>query len=126
MDFEKNKFILLGEYYLAKSEVHRTSFVKVSERLSLVYLLVSENQIKYIGKSVQGYRRPLNYHKNSVMNKVRQGIINECQEGRIVSVYGRSENLTLPFEGLELDLIEAYEQALIVKYSPLWNNYIKK
>jgi hypothetical protein len=95
------------------------------ERVSLVYMMVVNDKIKYIGKTIQGLIRPLSYHKNKVMIDVNKGINESCKAGLSVDIYCRMFYDKLEFEGLELDICEAYEQALISKYKPEWNNHIR-
>lgn len=95
------------------------------QRISLVYMMVVEDDIRYIGKTIQGLIRPLSYHKNDVMKDVKSGIHESVNAGKQVDVYCRMFDNPLMFEGLELDICEAYEQALISKYKPAWNNHIR-
>ena len=125
MNLDKYKFQEIGEYYLEKSEIKCIYKVKKTERLSMVYLFEVDDEVKYIGKTIQGYIRPLSYHKNDVMITVRNGILNSCKEGQTVKIYARVEALNITIEDLELDLIESMEQALIKKYKPEWNNHIQ-
>lgn len=60
------------------------------------------------------------------MDTVRQGILNACEKGETVQIFVRTEDLSIQFEGLTLDIIEALEQALIKKFRPDWNNHIQK
>ena len=123
-----DNFIKIGYYHLAgdgTTDVVLHEGVQKSLRVSLVYMLVVEDEIKYIGKTIQGYIRPLSYHKNKVMGDVNNGITEECSKGKIVKIYARRFDKPFVFEDLELDLCEAYEQALISKYKPEWNNHIR-
>lgn len=122
-----DNFIFVGHYRQAWDAIQPflNEGVDKAERVSLVYMFVVEDEIKYIGKTIQGHIRPLSYHKNNVMVDVRDGIFNACAEGGIVKIYTRRFDTPLMFEGLELDICEAYEQALITKYKPAWNNHIR-
>ena len=121
-------FSEIGYYHLRQdgiADVVLGEGVQKHLRLSLVYMLVVDEEIKYIGKTIQGYIRPLSYHKNRVMSDVNGGITEECSKGRIVKIYARKFDEPFMYEGLELDLCEAYEQALISRYKPQWNNHIR-
>lgn len=123
-----DNFIKIGYYHLADDDVMDVvlySGVQKSLRVSLVYMLVVDGEIKYIGKTIQGYVRPLSYHKNKVMGDVNNGITEECSKGKRVEIFARKFDKPFEYEGLELDLCEAYEQALISKYKPEWNNHIR-
>ena len=59
---------------------------KISEN-GLIYVLIVDDYIKYIGESKR-YSRPLNYHKNNVMKAVKKGIKTEVVENnKEVKVY---------------------------------------
>ena len=120
------KFKKIGRYSINKTEVFCDYEVKKTERLSIVYAFVVEDEIKYFGKSIQGYRRPLSYHKNHVMKTVQNGIFDCCHNNQVVDIYARKDDLEIKVDSLNLDIIEALEQALIKKYQPLWNNHIQK
>lgn len=121
------EFIYIAKYINQdeKIVINVEPFIKKTERKSLVYILVVNEEIKYIGKTIQGYLRPLNYHKNDVMIDVRNGIKDTLSIHNSVEVYVYEKPI-VEFKGLELDLAEAIEQALIKKYSPKWNNHIAK
>jgi hypothetical protein len=117
-------FKKIGHYHLSREgKVERSAEVMVSQRKPLVYAIFCGEQCRYIGKTIQGYGRPLNYHKNDVMTTVRNGIASALAENLSVDVYAKEENLTLEHEGLYLNAIEAVEQALISKYQPDWKNF---
>ncbi len=122
---ESHGFRRIGEYHLTEQGgVRRSACVKITQRVALVYAIVSDDDLRYIGKSVQGYSRPLGYHKNGVMTDVRDGIAAELRAGRSVTVWVRTEQLHADYEGLRLNLIDAIEMALIKKYLPPWNNQV--
>jgi hypothetical protein len=126
-DFEGNGFKLVGKYELSQeNEVIsvQEKNIKKTERLNLVYILVVNNEIKYIGRTIQGYSRPLNYHKNKVMHHVYSNLHNEIKKGNIVKVHAKKFIDKIPYEGLILDVFEAYETALIKKCNPKWNKQI--
>jgi hypothetical protein len=120
-----HRFCRIGEYLLtATGAIQRVADVQITDRLPLVYAIFSEDEPRYIGKTVQGYSRPLGYHKNDVMTGVRDGIAAELRAGRSVTVWVRTEQLHTDYEGLRLNLIDAIEMALIKKYLPPWNNQV--
>lgn len=80
----------------------------------------------YIGKTIQGFRRPFGYHKNTIMKTVNLGISNMLNKGGKVEILVRKENVNMDMDGMQLNLIEAIEQALISKYKPAWNNFSQK
>jgi hypothetical protein len=127
-DFLENyDFLKVGEYYLNGSNVDRrvSEFLKISERVDLVYAFFVDGVCTYIGKSIQGYSRPLGYHKNRVMNTVYDGIKEVVNNQKVVEVLVRRDNNSIVFEGLALSLIEPIEQALVSKYLPSWNKFFR-
>lgn len=124
---ENYDFIKVGEYYLNSSNVDRRvhEFVKISERVDLVYAFFVDGVCTYIGKSIQGYSRPLGYHRNRVMITVLDGIKEVVENQKVVEVLVRRDNNSIVFEGLSLSLIEPIEQALTSKYLPAWNKFVR-
>ena len=124
---EKFKFFKIGTFYDVNGYVDRRTEpgINVTTRLPIVYALVAGDQVMYIGETIQGYTRPLNYHKNDVMSDVRDGIISSVSQGLDVDVFVRSADLEFEFEGLLLNLRVSLEAALIKKYLPPWNNKIE-
>ena len=119
-------FYKIGEYELSGGEVVRKTEEGIgsSERLPLVYAITSGETVAYFGQTLQGYRRPLGYHKNQKMKTVRDGIRQSLLKEKTVEVFARSEGLALEREGLELNLREAIEKALTKKYRPAWNQAV--
>ncbi len=124
---ENYNFLKVGEYYLNSSNVDRrvNEFVKISERVDLVYAFFVDGVCTYIGKSIQGYSRPLGYHRNRVMITVLDGIKEVVEKQKVVEVLVRRDNNSIVFEGLSLSLIEPIEQALTSKYLPAWNKFVR-
>jgi hypothetical protein len=109
------KFKKIGEYISGGRKVE--DGIKISERLTLVYILTTNQKIMYVGKTKQGYRRPLNYLSNTVMKHVNDGLKTENK----VDVYARIFEPSLEFEGMILNLYSSYEEELITRFDPLWN-----
>lgn len=126
MDIKQLKFNKIGEYLKINNEIVCSFTVKKTKRLSIVYMFSVDGKIMYIGKSIQGYSRPLSYHKNKVMASVRNGIIDACNKNKVVEVLIRKDDLEISFEGFKLDIIEAFEQSLIKSVKPSWNNHIQR
>ena len=123
---EQHGFHKIGAYHLeADGTVNRSKNVVVTQRKPLVYAIFCDGVCKYLGKTIQGYSRPLNYHKNDVMKTVRDGIESSLRGGAMIDVYAKETNLVLNHEGLELNAVEAIEQALITRHRPEWNNFVQ-
>ncbi len=112
----------IGSYHLkSDGTVDRTATVPVTLILPLVYAIFTDHECRYVGKSTRGYTRPLGYHKNDVMKEVRDGIRNALRDGCRVTVCAKTDGLRATHEGLELNLIDAIEHALIRRLKPAWN-----
>jgi len=125
MKFNQTNFYYIGKYVKGDdSEVKQITdpSIKKSEKLNLVYTLLIDGECMYVGKTVQGYSRPLNYHKNAVMKDVKNGIEKSIASGKEIEVYVRAFPEPMEFEDLKLEIFLSYEMALIGKYKPEWNN----
>jgi len=122
------KFFKIGTFYNNQGSIDRRleEGIGVSDRLPLVYAMVVDEEIMYIGETIQGYKRPLNYHTNEKMSDVRNGILDSVSRGLEVNVFARTTELEFEFEGLPLNLRVSLEAALIKKYTPPWNKKIEK
>lgn len=60
------------------------------------------------------------------MTDVRDGILHELRAGNEVTVYARTEDLVVVHEGLNLNIIEGFEQALIQRYVPACYNFVDR
>ncbi len=126
---EKHHFFPIGHYELNQSgEVARNAEkdIRITQRVPLVYALLVDDQTHYVGKTIQGFSRPLNYHKNDVMKNVHDGIRQALSEGKKVSVYARTDGLEITHEGMELNIMDAIENALINEINPPWNRFSSK
>jgi hypothetical protein len=122
----KHGFKPAGRFIMVNNKPNLESYVQSrTERISLVYAFVVGDSIKYIGKTIQGYSRPFNYIKNTVMKDVQSGILETLNDEGHVDILVKTENLSHQMDDLSLDLCESYEQALISKYKPAWNNHIR-
>lgn len=125
----KYHFVKVGEYFKNSNDNITRELkegIAITERLNLVYAFFNDSECLYIGKTIQGYKRPFGYHKNTVMKTVNFGISDLLDKGGKVEVLVRNESVTMEMDGMQLNLIEAIEQALISKCNPIWNNFIQK
>jgi hypothetical protein len=123
---QKHGFKPAGRFNMVNNKPNLESYVQSrTERISLVYAFIVDDSIKYLGKTIQGYSRPFNYIKNTVMKDVQSGILETLNNGGFVDILVKTENLSHKLDDLALDLCESYEQALITKYKPAWNNHIR-
>lgn len=127
---EKYDFKKIGEYTKENGDnlVNTHSLVNNSLRFKLVYALISEGEVKYIGKTIQGYKRPLNYLNNNVMHRVQNGIKYQLENGHNVDIYIRCHDFDL-LENLEnklpiMNVFSAFEEAIIKEFKPSWNSQV--
>ena len=123
----KYHFKKIGEFLLDNNIPTRKldASIKITDRLDLVYAFFVNDQCKYIGKTIQGYSRPAGYHKNKVMKTANEGILHCLNNNLTVEIFVRSNNVSIEFDGLKLNIIEPIEQALISLYNPEWNYLIQ-
>ena len=128
VEFEnKYHFKKIGEFVLENSIPTRRldPSIKITDRLDLVYAFFVNDQCKYIGKTIQGYSRPTGYHKNKLMKTANEGILQCLNNNITVDILVRSNNVSIEFDGLKLNIIEPIEQALISLFNPEWNNLVQ-
>ena len=118
-------FKLIGLYKKVDGNNQSIAFVRRTERVSLVYSMVLNDEIMYIGKTIRGYMRPLSYLSNKVMQDVNNGIITALDSEQEVQVYAKTDGLVIEKDNLQIDIAEGYEHSLISKYRPAWNNHIR-
>jgi hypothetical protein len=123
----KYRFKKIGEFILENNIPERKldPSIKITDRLDLVYAFFVNDQCKYIGKTIQGYSRPVGYHKNKVMKTTHEGILQSLTSNFTVEIFVRSQNVSIEFDGLKLNIIEPIEQALISLYNPEWNTLVQ-
>ena len=96
-----------------------------SKVFPLVYLLVVNGLIKYIGETRRGYTRPLYYHKNHEMKTKKEAIWQTTKEGLKVEVYGiEIKSKVIKIDGIDIEcyLAQDYEKYLIQTFNPEWNH----
>ena len=120
-NFKKiGEYVIPGEPPLYKEFIGRNK----SKVFPLVYLLVVDGHIKYIGETRRGYARPLNYHKNDIMKTQKEAIWQKTKEGLKVEVYGteiKSKVIKINDIDIECYLAQDYEKYLIQTFRPEWN-----
>lgn len=115
-----------GRYFQKNGKIGVTKIPR--ERVSLVYAFVVNGRICYFGKTVQGFSRPFNYHKytemKSVTNGIKENVFNNSEVLIFTKRFEKEDFIT--WKNLSLNIIEAVEQALILKFLPEWNKYRHK
>lgn len=112
VEFEnKYHFRKIGEFVLENGiPIRRLDpSIKITDRLDLVYSFFVNEQCKYIGKTIQGYSRPTGYHKNKTMKTTNEGILQCLNNNMTVDILVRSNNVSIEFDGLKLNIIEPIE-----------------
>ena len=125
---EFSGFQKVGEYCEVNADPQYKQWIpKKSEVKPIVYLLVVNEEVKYIGETRRGYGRPLSYHKNQVMRTQREGIAAELEKGNKVEVFAidvPAQTVSFNGETFTSYLAQDYEKSLIEKYNPLWNGRV--
>lgn len=114
------KFKKIGEYKLLDGKYGRTYIGSQPKKESIVYMLVCEGEVEYIGKTIQGVSRALGYI-NGKDCEVKSRLRELVDAGKIIDVMVRNEGLFIEFEGYKLDIAEALEQAMIKVHKPRIN-----
>jgi hypothetical protein len=125
MDFKKY-FKKMGEYREPNKAPIYENWIgrRKSKGPPLVYLLVVDDVVKYIGETRRGYSRPLNYHKNLTMINQHKGIIEETSKGKVVEIwFCEVKDRLVSFNKLKFSayIAQDYEKALIREHNPEWN-----
>jgi hypothetical protein len=127
-----SNFIKIGEYSLQNNDVIMTkiSKEKLNEKKKLVYAFVVDDLVMYIGKTKQGYSRPLTYHRdynNPEKNRaVHKGIRQVISDNKIIEIFARvfkeHDNININNnEEIKINPYVGYEEALINKFDLEWN-----
>jgi len=127
---EKNNFHQIGEYYLINNELKRNYKKYTNELLSkgrkLVYAFIVDDLVMYIGKTKQGFKRPLSYHTDYNNNKKTRGVhkgIREVISKSKIEVFARVFKHEIKVENIEIKInpYVGYEEALINNFTFKWN-----
>jgi hypothetical protein len=106
-------------------DVKKEKGVRTRKKFKMVYALISESEVKYIGESKNGYARALSYHKNNVMGTVKTGIQNQVSKEKEVDIYVRCKGFELSEDSIKnlppMNLYKAVEKSLIEEFKPAWN-----
>ena len=121
-----DNFVKIGEYRPGEVGPEYITFIgrTKSKVMPIVYLFSIAGEIVYIGETRRGYNRPLTYHKNEVMVRQREGILQANKENQIVDVYAiEVPSVSMEFNGERFSsyVAQDYEKFLISKYNPIWN-----
>ena len=127
-----SNFIKIGEYSLHNNDVIMSKIIKdkLNEKKKLVYAFVVDDLAMYIGKTKQGYFRPLSYHRdynNSKKNRaVHKGIRQVISNNKTIEIFARvfkeHDNININNnEEIKINPYVGYEEALINKFNLDWN-----
>ena len=121
-----DNFTKIGEYRPGEVGPEYQRFIgrTKSKVMPIVYLFAIDGEIVYIGETRRGYSRPLSYHKNEIMVRQREGILEANAKSKTVEIYAiEVPNILIDFnnERLSCYIAQDYEKFLIEKYRPVWN-----
>lgn len=119
-------FDKIGEYYLVNNDLERniiTNKLLTKER-KLVYAFIVDDLVMYIGKTKQGFYRPLSYHRDYNNSKKRRSVhegIREVISKSKIEIFARVFK-PIPFEKFKINPYVGVEEAIIENYRLEWND----
>lgn len=125
-ELTKIGFEKVGEWKL-ENENLIYSLNKDCSSKNIIYSFISENEIKYIGKSVKsisqrlyGYKKPNKSQRTNY--RINELIIEELKSEIKIEIYLFIDNVGLSYRGHEINLSAGLEDNLIAEFSPKWNS----
>lgn len=120
MGFEES-----GYWFLENGEISFSLF-KFQKETNVLYAFVVDDQVMYIGKSVQTLGKRMYLYKNcepSQRTNVRnRAAIKACLEkGLSVKIYAFIQKASMEFKGFPINLAAGLEDNLISALNPDWN-----
>ena len=123
-------FEKIGEYSLQNNDMisNDIGFVKeiLNKRKKLVYAFVVDDLVMYVGKTKQGFKRPLSYHRDYNNSKkkraVHEGIREVISENKI-EIFARVFEDDIKVENIKIKInpYVGVEEALISNCTLKWN-----
>jgi hypothetical protein len=120
-NLEKLGFKNVGKYAIQNEKPMVFQDQLPKGKFQLVYVFEVNDSLKYVGLTRRGYKRPFFYLDAKKMLAVRNGILSQLSNGHTVNIWVKEFNDSFHYDGLELNLADSYEKALIAKYLPDWN-----
>ena len=139
MDLTKEKLVgnycfeKIGEYSLQNNDMisNDIGFTKeiLKKRKKLVYAFVVDDLVMYIGKTKQGFKRPLSYYRDYINSKKKRAVhegIREVISKNKIEIFARVFEYDIKVENIEIKInpYVGVEEALINKYMLKWNKQI--
>jgi hypothetical protein len=119
-------FVKIGEYNLVNNDLERNIITNklLTKECKLVYAFIVDDLVMYIGKTKQGFCRPLSYHRDYNNSKksrsVHEGIREVISKSKI-EIFARVFK-PITFEKFKINPYVGVEEAIIENYRLEWNN----
>ena len=118
-------FRQVGEWTLDSGKVQFT-LDDVAASQNVLYAFISEENVMYIGKTVQTLKQRMNGYKNpaptqSTNIKGNNFITETLSANKSVSIYALPDNGLLYYGGFHVNLAAGLEDSLVSSLKPSWN-----
>ena len=118
-------FRQVGEWTLDSGKVQFT-LDDVASSQNVLYAFISEENVMYIGKTVQTLKQRMNGYKNpaptqSTNIKGNNFITETLSANKSVSIYALPDNGLLYYGGFHVNLAAGLEDSLVSSLKPSWN-----
>lgn len=114
-----------GYWFLENTEISFNLF-KSQKETNILYAFVLDNEVVYIGKSVQSLFKRMYLYKNfgpSQYTNIRNhASITDClEQGKTVRIYAFIQQVPMEYKGIPINLAAGLEDNLISILEPYWN-----
>jgi hypothetical protein len=114
-----------GYWFLENNNIDFKLF-KPQKETNILYAFVVDDEVVYIGKSVQSLFKRMYLYKNfgpSQYTNIRNhASIKDClDQGKTVRVYAFIQQVPMEYKGIPINLAAGLEDNLISILKPLWN-----
>jgi hypothetical protein len=118
-------FHLCGEWKLDNNRL-KCDLVDCANAKNVLYAFVCEEQVLYIGKTVQSLRKRINGYQTpgptqSTNIKGNKLIKESISDGKCIEIYALPDNGLLYYGGFHVNLAAGLEDSLVKTLKPSWN-----
>jgi hypothetical protein len=118
-------FFKIGRWFLKNNQLQFELYKNKYQRNAL-YSFVCDEEVKYIGKTVQpinqrlnGYKYPGDTQKTNI--RVKKLILDMMSAGHEIDIYVFIDQANLTYRGIIINLAAGIEDSLISEFCPDWN-----
>lgn len=114
-----------GFWFLENSKLS-SNLSKSQKETNILYAFVVDDEVAYIGKSVQSLFKRMYLYKNcgpSQHTNIRNhASIKDClEQGKTVRIYAFIQQVPMEYKGIPINLAAGLEDNLIALLKPYWN-----